>query len=717
MRILAAVWLAAAALCVAAERPRLVLTVDPAAALRPGDPVTADLDLQQPGRRSYQLTQAGKAIPFRLSEPLEQGRPKGSISWTVRDPRKREFELEIKDGAIGDRPPVGAGDAVHYNRPDGFDPLTMGMKNDQPIAVDWDGDGRTDLLCRNLYSTAFGEPWWGLYFFRNIGSNAAPRFDRAILLTTDNGAKTIADPYASYQLFDADNDGLQDVVAGVGAGPERGKLKVYRNTGQRDSQRMPVLVPSSPLSWRQPGGDLTYGMRMLLGDLFSLRLRVEYFPNQIVESTLFRHANDGHNNFGSGQPVHEVPQNDWPSTLFDIDGDGKPEWIGSSRGGPENPLKTCIVAWTGGATKCLIDVTPEGFVVPAAADTPAFRGLLASRMGGWLQYFAWADAGAWAKPQLLLAQGMPVSSGGYSSVDVVDFDGDGDLDFIAGNETGFIQWIENISTKGRTMFATARPIPLTDGTSMYAARWQFIADADPERPLGQSKPAVVDWDGDGDLDILVGNNSNRIAYFENVGGRRFAPYRILEHDGGPHFSFRSRPAPVDWNHDGLMDLIAGSAGPRDRNDSKDIAICLYLRYRDPSTGRLRLRDCEALRGASGQELRTPIPYHHGFEAVDWDGDGDIDILACERTQAVLYRNNGHNRFDREILQFRGAPLSISHHETSLKAVDWDGDGRLDLIAGGESGWVYYLHRSTLTSAPGPKVEVRVRAASGRSRIR
>lgn len=58
-----------------------------------------------------------------------------------------------------------------------------------------------------------------------------------------------------------------------------------------------------------------------------------------------------------------------------------------------------------------------------------------------------------------------------------------------------------------------------------------------------------------------------------------------------------------------MDLIAGSAGPRDRNDSKDITISLYLRYRDEK-GPLRLQAPTPLRDPAGRELRTPIPYHH-----------------------------------------------------------------------------------------------------------
>ena len=561
-----------------------------------------------------------------------------------------------------------------YNRPGGLDPLTAGMKNDQPIAVDWDGDGRTDILNRNLYSTAFGQPWWGIFFFRNTGTNAKPRYASSLRLTFDN--RPIEDFYSSYQITDWNHDGHPDLLSGIGAGPRKNTLQVYLNQGRRDASGLPVLGAPTTIPVGKGGGDLSYGMRLIDGDLYTLNMRVEYFPNQLLEHRLFRHPRQA-TGFGPAQPVRlngsEV-YNEWPSTQRN----GK--WLGASRT-RRGPLTSCIVEWPTDSSppRCIIDTTPDGFAAPSA--TPV--GILAAYMGGWLRLYPTKG-----NPQLLLAENMPCSFGGYSSVEVADWEGDGDLDFIGGNETGVVQLIENISTKQRQQFRTARQI------GVYVSRPMFIDDEDPERPFGQAKPAYIDWDGDGDLDLLVGNNSNRIAYFENTGTRkqpRFTTHVKLLHDAGEHFSFRSRPAPVDYNNDGLMDLVAGSAGPRDRNNGKEIAIALYLRYRDHD-GQLKLKAPQPIAGP------TPIPYHHGFEAKDWDGDGDIDLFTNERTQLVLYRNTGQG-FQRELFMFEGKPLSVSHHETSIKPLDWDGDGKLDLITGGESGWVYRFSGTLLTRAP------------------
>lgn len=567
--------------------------------------------------------------------------------------------------------------AFLYNRAGGLDPLTVGMKNDQPMAIDWDEDGRVDILQRNIYSTTFDQPWWGVFFFKNIGTNKNPRYAASKRLTLNQ--RPIDDTYASYQILDWNRDGHPDLLSGIGAGPRKGTLQVYLNQGRRDEQGLPILTTGPTLNWANDGGDLAYGMRLIDGDLYTLKMRVEYFPKQILEHTLYRHraTSDG---FAKAEAVTlngQTIYDEWPSTQRN----GK--WLGASRT-KRGPLTTCIVEWADPAKppRCIVDTSPDGFAIPSATKD----GIFAATMGGWLRYIP-----NHGKPHIVMAEGMPCSFGGYSSVEVADWEGDGDLDFIGGNETGFVQLIENISTPGRTQFQTARPIP-----NVYAARWMFIDDEDPERPYGQSKPAYVDWDGDGDLDLLVGNNSNRIAYFENIGSRKspkFAKAVKLVHDGGEHFSFRSRPAPVDYNHDGLMDLIAGSAGPRDRNDSKDIAIAVYLRYRDEK-GQLRLKAPVVLKDTNGKELRTPIPYHHGFEVADWDGDGDLDLFTNEKTQLFLYRNTGHG-FRREPILYNGKPLSVSHHETSIKVIDWDKDGQLDLITGGESGWVYFFPRPTL----------------------
>ncbi len=60
----------------------------------------------------------------------------------------------------------------------------------------------------------------------------------------------------------------------------------------------------------------------------------------------------------------------------------------------------------------------------------------------------------------------------------------------------------------------------------------------------------------------------------------------------------------------------------------------------------------------GSEFPLPIPYYHGFEAADWDGDGDSDIFTNEQGKLCVYQNEGSNArpvFRRKPLPYTAGP--------------------------------------------------------------
>jgi len=126
----------------------------------------------------------------------------------------------------------------------------------------------------------------------------------------------------------------------------------------------------------------------------------------------------------------------------------------------------------------------------------------------------------------------------------------------------------------------------------------------------------VDLGGDLDLDLLVGNHSNRVVYFENVGTRRkpqFVGALKLVHDACEHFSFRSRPAPSDW--DGDFDLFA--------NEQSQIVL-----YRNVGTNRV-----PKFRRELSRFYGEPISVSDrgtSVRPVDWDRD-----WACYFHRATL----------------------------------------------------------------------------------
>jgi hypothetical protein len=107
---------------------------------------------------------------------------------------------------------------------------------------------------------------------------------------------------------------------------------------------------------------------------------------------------------------------------------------------------------------------------------------------------------AFGTPRRLEAAGQPIKVNGDAAPVVADWDGDSKPDLLVGAEDGSAVWFRNIGTAGEPKLEAARKLI---GTSPVG--W----DGDDRRKPGQwglrVKLCVVDWDGDGRLDILLGD--------------------------------------------------------------------------------------------------------------------------------------------------------------------------------------------------------------------
>jgi membrane-bound lytic murein transglycosylase B len=132
--------------------------------------------------------------------------------------------------------------------------------------------------------------------------------------------------------------------------------------------------------------------------------------------------------------------------------------------------------------------------------------------------------------------------------------------------------------------------------------------------------------------------------------------------------FQSQMA--DFNGDGKQDLIVAGSGAN------------ALGYRQ-GVGNGNFMPEQVLNAGSGLSAQ-------GIVAVDYDGDGDMDLVAQEYVQSVantgtitLYRNNGAASFTRVLL--------ASGHPESYRVVagDLNADGRTDLVYGKALSTVVY----------------------------
>jgi len=307
------------------------------------------------------------------------------------------------------------------------------------------------------------------------------------------------------------------------------------------------------------------------------------------------------------------------------------------------------------------------------------------------------DPFAFGELRLLTCRAGDVRLSNFAVPDVADWDGDGRKDLVVGTEDGFVWFLRNLDPKG--------------GISRWDAPRLLESDGQPIRPVEQkhlqgpcewwwayTNPAVVDWDLDGDLDLILGHVGESYLYYENIGSRTDPKLtargnlRCDSTDGDEadvSVCWRTRPGAGDLSGDGLPDLV-GIDGERQ--------LCWWPRYRDEA-GQLTLGPpthpvgptgspfiaCGTVRGVGRTKLVV----------CDWDRDGRPDILASPSVHArsgcqLLFRSLGMaDGILRMRLHNRRIQTDYSGHYTMCEPVDFDGDGVWEIISGRDSGRLYY----------------------------
>jgi hypothetical protein len=119
------------------------------------------------------------------------------------------------------------------------------------------------------------------------------------------------------------------------------------------------------------------------------------------------------------------------------------------------------------------------------------------------------------KPEPILAGKAPLKiEGMHSDPFVIDWDGDGDLDLLSGSNSGGVQWAENVAGKGKPPRFNGFKTLIPPGTEIKP--FQLLAEHELSAPADSTRVWVDDVNGDGKLDILVGDRVTLISPAQGV---------------------------------------------------------------------------------------------------------------------------------------------------------------------------------------------------------
>ncbi len=337
---------------------------------------------------------------------------------------------------------------------------------------------------------------------------------------------------------------------------------------------------------------------------------------------------------------------------------------------PRNPKNTRVIAEIPNpAHATVMDLDKDGILDILVADLGSF--VPTNEEKGSLVWLKGKPDGSYEKITLVdhLARA--------SDVEGADFDGDGDIDLVVTcfglTQVGQIIYLENTTTDWAHPVFEARQI-------------------DP-RPGGIHVP-VCDLNNDGKPDFiaLIAQQYELVIAYTNLGGGRFKPDTIW---AGPHPHWGSSGIQVvDMDGDGDLDVLFSNGDVLD----DDIM--------QPHHGIQWLENT----GTFPWKFHRVTSYN-GCEraiALDVDGDGDMDIVACSflprvslatrkqyNLEGVIWlENDGHMNFSRHTLEL----FNTGH--TSIAAGDYDGDGKPDLVAGNFS-----VGAGAYENLPAPSVTV------------
>ena len=157
---------------------------------------------------------------------------------------------------------------------------------------------------------------------------------------------------------------------------------------------------------------------------------------------------------------------------------------------------------------------------------------------------------------------------------------------------------------------------------------------------------------------------------------------------------------MDLNGDGFTDILSGSYS----RQSKDMAGLFQVLYGNKDGS---FQKATVLNGNDGEPLIMPGGREHVTDAIctrafacDLDGDGHLDIVSGNFSGTFgFFKGEGNGKFAPKTtwLEASGEKMQVAMHSDPF-LVDWDADGDLDLLSGSAQGGAFlFVNNGSKTS--------------------
>lgn len=255
----------------------------------------------------------------------------------------------------------------------------------------------------------------------------------------------------------------------------------------------------------------------------------------------------------------------------------------------------------------------------------------------------------------VIASGQEAKGG--ADIKPVDFDGDGDTDVVTaahtGDENDTFAWYENDGTdvgffrhvidSGLSADGASEIVPIdfnkdgfmdvatvaslgdtfswyeNDGTNMGFTR-HVIDAGTPDVSQQAEDIAPTDFDGDGDIDVVTARADSAFAWHENEGNHRSFRYHVIESGSPSNGAIDVNP--VDFEGDGDTDIVTAAYLADE--------FALYQNEGSDTNFTRHVIDSETFNSEWAEDA----------EFVDFDGDGDLDVLtAARQADKFLWHEN------------------------------------------------------------------------------